>query len=210
MIVPPEFILETIIQRGLAAIAADTTLVNDLFIQFPAQYQTEAAGYFTGRKVAVTVNWPREGLTLPVVSIINSASNEDPSQDAIGNIMGERDTLDTDSSITQYEGIATQNTYSVFVQTKDPRETIYLCLAIKALFLLNVETMLTAGMQNIVIDESDLRFSEEMAPELQNPRVITLRCLTYFTVPRSVDILRALTVTITPEMAFDATEEIST
>lgn len=189
----PEFALESMLKAGLKALKANPTLVDDLLRQYPVPFLNEAKDYLSKYKFEVRQNWPTEALVLPTVCIINASSNEAPDKDALGDFLGEmEDATETDDTVTRRFGIAENATYQMFLSSPDPRLTQWLSIFVRALIVLNSETLQNAGLHNVVLSQSDLRFTEEMLPTFQNPRVVTLSCLTYFTVVVSEEIYGAL------------------
>lgn len=195
----PEFLLEDILRAGFAALKTTPAVLDDLFALYPLAFRAEALAFITTYKIDVRQNWPLEALTQPTVCVVNSGTSEDASRDTLDNAMGAEDAADPGAVISRY-GIAENCTYQLFLSTPDPRMTIILSILVRALLILNFTTLMQGGLHNPMISQSDLRFSEEMLPMFQNPRVVTLSALAYFTVPVTERIIVALVATLTPEV----------
>lgn len=199
MLVLPELQIKTVLENGFRAIANDLDLLDDIFANYPADMRAEVKTYLKEHKVAVALNWPREGATLPMVGIVNAGDQEAAGNDVLGDFL--ENVADTnDGNLTEYQGLAMNGTYQMPVLSQDPRLTMYLSYIITTLFVLNSGQMQAAGMHNITISQSDLRFDEQVLPEWENSRMVTVTCLHYHAVPVTERLLTNLVVTVTVEI----------
>lgn len=198
MLVLPELQIEKILVNGFACLYEQIDMLDELLSNYPEEMRAEAKKYLRQHRVSVVLNWPREGVTLPVVAILNSGDSESPDKDVLGDFLNDEDLLDSDSVAKEMYGVAKQGTYSLICNSSDPRLSLYIGLFVETLLILNSITLQGAGLHNIVLNSGDLQFNESMLPEWVNARVVTLSCLHYHAVQASYPLLSLLVVEVSP------------
>lgn len=192
----PEIALEQLLKSALPKLKTSPDLLDDLFGAYPQSLRDEAKGWIKEHDVDVRLNWSQEAQTSVSVTIICASSNEDEGLDALGNEMGEKEVEDTDINNVTWKGIAERKQYRLYIDSIDPRLTIYLSLAIKAILVLNDTFLLAAGLNAFTIGEGDLTFDDARIPELKYPRVVTVSGVGYFSVPQTERLIRTLVVKV--------------
>lgn len=200
MLALPELQLQRVLKTAFAAIKADDTLLRDLFMYQDAEFVTEVVTFFSKqeRVIPVRLGWPREGVEIPSINIVNSGDSEDVSKDTLGQFLEEEIPLPTDDDAIQYDGVAKRGTYQILCLATDPREALYIQLVLESLLILNLDTLVQGGLHEISYNSGDLRFEEQLFPAFSNSRVVTVSCLHYHAVPKLDRFLNTLIVTVTP------------
>ena len=199
MLVLPEIQLEAILKTGFATIGATPTLLDELFIKYPSEMRTEIKNYLTSHLVTVVLNHPRTGLTEPVIAIVNAGDSEAADKDMLGDYLHTEDPDLVGATTTEFVGVALQGNYQLLVLTQDPRLSMYLSYLVLTLMILNTDTLQAAGMHNIILGMGDLSsIDERLLPEFSNPRMVTLSCLHYHSVPQTEHLLTIFATTVTP------------
>ena len=199
MLVLPEIQLESILSTGFAAIGATPTVLDELFTKYPAAMRTEIKNYLTSHKVSVVLDYPRTGLTAPVIAIVNAGDSEVADKDMLGDYLHTEDPDLVEGNTTEFVGLALQGNYQLLVLTQDPRLSMYLSYLVLTLLILNTDTLQEAGMHNVIMGLGALSsIDESLLPEWSNPRMVTLSCLHYHSVPITSNLINIFVTTVTP------------
>jgi hypothetical protein len=203
MLAIPEMRIKEALEAGFRSIANNNAVLDDVFANYPDALRLEAKQYLAENKIEVLLNWPREGQTQPCVAIVNAGEAEAPDKDVLGDFLEEVAVLGGDADLTAYEGIALNGTYQMLVLTKDPRLAVYMTYVVFTLLVLSRDNFLSAGMHNIVLNASDLRFEEQLLPEFSNSRMVTLTCMHYHAVPVTERLLTMLNVDVRLQLSVE-------
>lgn len=182
MLVLPEIQIEKILLNGFEQLKAMPNMLDDLLANYPEKMRVEAKKYLSEHTVSVVLNWPREGHTLPVVAIINNGDAEAPDKDVLNDFLEQEFLSENDLEEKEQFGVAKNGVYNLFCNSQDPRLTLYICIFVETLMILNTNALQEAGMHNILLGSGDLQFNEAMLPEWVNARVVSVSCLHYHAV----------------------------
>lgn len=196
-LVLPELQIQTVLDNGFKVLPTEPDLLDDLLKNYPPEMIVEAKKYLTEHRIVTCLNWPREGLTLPIVAIVNAGDSEAPDKDLLGDFISDELGSD-DNELVEMQGTAKQGNYQMLCLAQDPRLALHISLFVESLLILNTEELQKAGMHNILINSSDLRFEEQLLPEWTNSRLVSLSCLHYHAIAVTSRILKALVVETTP------------
>lgn len=94
----PEFILQTVIVRGIQALRKDVTLVDQLFRNLSQDHQQQMRKFISGGAIDLCINYPRKELMVPAIVILLRSESE--AQAYLGDSMG----FDCEPEVLGYEG----------------------------------------------------------------------------------------------------------
>jgi hypothetical protein len=203
----PERVLQDVLKFGFDAIHKDQTLIDDLFYKLPKQVRDTIKQYYAEHIVTVRQNFPKDGITFPIVTVVNGADNEDTSLDYMGGFEG----ADFDLALVnriQVIGHALRTDFQIFcLAGKDANAALWLYYIAKAILLINCKTLEAHGMQNVTFTGRDIQLREDLFPEFTYARIIGLSCVNYFGVRVTERVARSLEVTVFTQEPFSDTKE---
>lgn len=192
-----EFLLIKVIRRGLQAVYADPTIIDKLFVQLTVDERQQMKDYLVAHQgIKVVHNFPASGTQLPIIALTLAQESEDASKEAMAYFVDElvgEDGID----IEEAHGLAMRSTYNIMIFTPDRDFTIHFYNLIKAILLINMDSLSANGMHDIQMSGSDFRLEQENHfPEFAYSRMLSVNALHYEVVTLSEVALRALRVTL--------------
>lgn len=187
----PEFLLRNAIQVGLQDFIDTPELIASLFESYGQPVIDEVKNYLLvrtepGKKVVETsINYPKEGMSLPLVAIVMGMDPEDTEHDVLGDFLEFRSN-ESSTTLRAVVGTANKPVYSILILSQYPNLTVYLYIMVKAIIIANSIEFHKRGMQNIVLGGRDLTLDRDLFPEFAYARQLTVTCLNYFKVPEKV------------------------
>src|SRR4051812_5014075 len=106
MLVLPQIQIRRALTQGFAAIAANAALLDDIFANYPPSMLADVKQFLQDNAVDVVLNWPADDVTLPVIAVVNAGVTEAADRDALGDFLEELEVGNTDTTVTEYRGIA--------------------------------------------------------------------------------------------------------
>lgn len=196
----PERVLQEVLKAGIAQVKADTSLLDELFHKYDKTTLADMKSFYAKHNIPVRVNFPvGADWTFPMIAIVSAADTENASADFLGSFMG----ADVDlARTTRYEivGHATRSTFTVYcLAGKDSNAALWLYYVVKALLVLNYDTLINHGLHNATFDGRDIQFREDVSPEFTFARTLSLTCDTYFAVQRTERVANSLVVNVFTE-----------
>jgi len=192
----PERVLQEVLKAGFIAIHKDQTLIDELFSTLPQSVRNSIKEYYAGHEVTVRLNFPRDGITFPLVSILSGSDNEATDLDYLGGFEG----AEFDSAYTtrvQALGHALRDDVQVFCMAgKDSNAVLWMYYLVKAILMVNMLTLEAHGLQNVTFSGRDVVLREDLFPEFTFARVLGLSFVSYFSVLVTERVAKALEVRV--------------
>lgn len=205
----PEALLRQFITYQLGQIAAriddpDVTFIEELFSSHGPGIVKQLKDWFREHpNIPVTINYPRQDIGLPFISVVNGSENEDEGgqymDDHVGianyGVLGGGTAIETTSNlqdpgagVPQYtrevKSVPYKHSTLIYVASMDVNLTMYLYAIVKALLIVNKFDFDKYGdMRDLVISGRDLEFHPELFPEFAYFKVISLMYNTNFDIP---------------------------
>jgi hypothetical protein len=172
---------------------ADLSVIDMLFPMLTADELEQLKGYFREHQnIEVVHNFPRRGATVPVIALSLAAESEDGTKDTLGYFIDEL-TNSMGLEVDEVRGIAMRSTYNVMVFTQDRDFTIHFYNILKAIMLLNIDTLAGIGMHDIQFSGNDFRFEDDSYfPTFVYSRMLTISALHYDVVLQTSKMLQKL------------------
>lgn len=185
-LVLPEIQIERILKNGFTVLAEDADCLDDLLVNYPEDMRTEAKKYLAEHAAKlpekVVGGWPEEGMTSPTISIVNTSDQEDTAKDVLGDFLYDLQQEVSDDKATELRGTAKRANIQMMCLSDNWRLSYYLALFVETLLILNDAVLPSLGMHEVVVGNSDGGLHEELQPEFQHARVVSLSCLHYHAV----------------------------
>jgi len=195
----PERVVQEVLKVGFSAIKNDTSIIQDLFHKLDNEALTDIEEYYKTHSVAVRTNFPKDDFTWPIVAVVSSSDNEDPSLDSMGEFYGESLSV-ARTELTQVLGHTCQSTLNIYcLSGNDSNAALWLYYIVKALLIAHRLTFISHGMINQVVSGQDIQLREEMFPEFTYARVVALSFTNNFTIRLSDRIAAKLEVMVFSE-----------
>ena len=192
----PERVLQELLRMGLAKVHEDPELVNDLLFKLDSDARQDALAYFAGHAIPVRLDIPIDDFTFPLVAVEVTDDQEDVPNDLLGDFMTYR-MEPGGTGMDEIIGHALKSTYTIYcLAGKDSNAAMWLYYVVKAILVLNLETLVKQGLSNITISGRGISFKEETLPEMVYGRVISLTCTNYFAVRRSERVATSLELSL--------------
>ena len=170
-------LLYTAMIRGLEAIKADPTILDDLFLENYELTQTEVDGikvFFAAKPPTVVHGYARSDQEPPLYSIILAAERE--ADAVIGDEAGiEEDAMDPDFGADQYTALW-EHTFHLMCLAEHPDVCTYLYEVAKAIILLAKPTFIPFGVYGLTLSGQDLAPDPRYVPEHFFVRQLVISC----------------------------------
>ena len=191
--------LQTILKN---AMEPGNTFIDELFSRYGDDVRLQAKKWFTTQQnIGITINYPRDSMTIPFICIINEDESEKSDEAYLGDhggvlYQGEHSVqaasqLQTPSvygtplNIVDDRPRATQARFllsvpeshitKVYVATENVNSTLYLYTVVKALLLVNkLDFDKYGGARNLKMNGGDFEHKSELFPDFAYFRVLTL------------------------------------
>lgn len=192
----PERIIQEVLRLGLSRIHDDPSLIDTLFSTLDDTARNDIRAFYATHNVPVRVNYPRDAITFPLVAIVSAGDNENQSYDVIGDFF----TSEVDAArVEQINviGYATRGDLNIMcLAGKDSNAPMWLYYVVKAILLLNRDTLVAHGLHNLTVAGRDVTFRDDLLPEFTYARSVTLSFDTHFSVTVSERVAKALTLSL--------------
>ena len=170
-------LLYTALMNGLAAIKADPTILDDLFLSNYELTTTEVEGiktFFATRPPTVVHGYARQDQEPPLYSIILAAEREADAvmHDDAGSVT---DTMDADFGADQYTALW-EHTFHIMCITEHPDVCTYLYEVAKAIILQAKPTFIGFGVYGLTLSGMDLAPDPRYVPEHFFVRQLVVSC----------------------------------
>ena len=197
----PERVLQELLAFGLAKIHADPSLCDDLFWKLDEAAKADIHGYFADHAIPVRLDFPIDDWTFPLVTIQVASDDENVAGDFLGDYMTTQpNTLG--GSVDMMMGHALKSIYTVYcLAGKDSNAAMWLYYVVKAILVLNAESLMRQGLHNLTMSGRDISFQEQTLPEMTYARTLSLTCDNYFCVRKSERVATSLVQTLYVEDA---------
>lgn len=186
------------------------TFVDELFSRYGDDVRLQAKKWFiTQKNIAVTINYPRDPMTIPFVCIINEDENEKAGEAYLGDhggvlyqgahsvqassqlqiptLYGALNEVDDRPRAIQARyllSVPESHVTRVYCATENVNSTLYLYTMVKALLLVNkMDFDRYVGARNMTMGGGDFAHHPELFPDFAYFRVITLNYDMNFDVP---------------------------
>lgn len=138
--------------------------------------------------IQTSINFPRHDISLPFVSVVNGAEQEQAGAQYLGDHGGEAEYGVLGGSgpthVREVLSIPQAHQTNVYVATSDPNTALYLYTVVRALLLVNkLDFDQQGGMRNLVINGADIEFRPDLFPEFAYFKVLSLNYDTDFDLP---------------------------
>ncbi len=195
----PEFLLRNAIDSGFQTFVDNPELIDSLFAAYGDDVIAEVKSYLIARNdpagpgsadsgkstVKTSINYPKDGFSLPHVAIVMGMDAEQSQYDAIGDAFDFREN-ESNTQVTVIRGIMTEAQYSLMIMSQHSNLTVYLYILVKAIIIMNSIEFHKRGMQNIMLTGRDLTLDQNLFPEFAYGRQLVVKCLNHFKIPDDV------------------------
>lgn len=166
-------------------IGSSDNLVDQLFPRLRAETRQSIKEWFVKHhNVAISLNWPRDSVGLPFISIISESEDEAEDLAMLGDYAGMHTLGSYDdgpqTAKTNFK-IGLSNVTNIIIAADDPNLVIYLGAIVRFIILRNKDGLTKSyDIHALAISQADLRWDERYIPTFAYMRAVTLRYKTYF------------------------------
>lgn len=166
------------IQNGLAALAADPSILDDIFCNIYGLGSDEVAGiktYFANTTINLQQGYAHVDAKMPLLAIV--MAQEQMSDFFLGDAAGISDApMGSDTFGADETGAVWESNYQVLCYAEHPDVVSYLYEVVKSALLVNDDYLVDNGVMEPILSGMDLVPDPRYLPEHLFCRVLGLRC----------------------------------
>lgn len=191
-----ERLLQDTLRQAFVALAANPTpVVNQLFYKLDADARADIVTYLKTVPVNVRLNYPDAGDPEGLIAIVSDADEEVADRDVMGNYLGDTIVDPGGTSFSYVIGTYVRSTYRIMVfAAKDSNAVLWLSYLIRAILMVNLEYLLSQGLDDPAITARDFSYREDLRADLPFCRITQFTCNQWFTVRLSEPMANVLRV----------------
>lgn len=201
----PEVALLSVLRSSLDTLETDQSAVDDLFSILPDTVRTTIKTWLSQHKVEVRYNWPRPDAVMPSIHVVTSGENESVGEDALGDVLDVR--VDRASGeVREVTGYASSFSISLLVISTSEELTLYLSQLVRRIVFLAKMALEQAGLHNVRISSSDMRFEQDYFPDFAYARSVNVEGMyTFEVVPTTATetLIKTIVVNNTEQPVFE-------
>ena len=137
---------------------------------------------FMRQPPSVVLGYPRSSVTFPVIAIVLAEESE--AQNTVGDFLGETLGEDDDPVYADFVGGMFDSQHGCYIYAEHPDVCLYLYHFVKMIMLGGKDWLLSKGVTEMTISGGELMPNEEYLPENMFSRVVNVKTMAPFVVPR--------------------------
>lgn len=184
----PEHAIRQLISYGFAQVRKHVddpknNLIDELFARLSDDVRKQIKSWFREHpNITTEVNWPREDIAFPFISVVNEGSTSDAEASMLGDYGGMHVIGSGAVQVArEVRRIADRNTTSLYIATEDPNLTLFLSAIARYIVLSNRDDLTKwYDIHDLTLSMQDVRWDERFVPRFGYIRVVQLSYLSYY------------------------------
>jgi len=208
----PEHVFRQLIGYGLKQIRESldnpVNLVSELFAMTGEDVVAQVKSWLREHtNIFLGVSWPKDDVSLPLITVINQGEQEDVTNAFLGDATGAMEYGkfgDVRPSAREQRAIPMRHTTNIYVASQDDALTLYLYNIVRFILVSNKDALTQwYDIHNLVVSGQPLEFDEKLFPIFGYYRLLQLQYTTFFDYNLSEEAAKIVSLELLVEALLD-------